>query len=375
VTQYIARRAVDEDELEKLVALIGKGGTNTEYLLTGMLAGMEGRNDLKIPQNWKTVSQKLQQSNGKSKLLAQEISGLFGDTEATQRAFALLKNKNAPLDQRKKALQTLTAQQQKDLQTELPKLLQEQEMKLEAIKSIAAFDNEALGRLLIDNYSKFNQEEKLAAMQTLSSRQRYGGMLTKEIKEKRIAKSEVPAGVARQLLRVVGSGFIEVWGPIEQVASDEAAYKKYREMITTTALSSADLKSGKKIFQNTCGTCHKMFGEGSVIGPDLTGSNRSDTEYILLNVLEPSAEIQEDYRMVVINTRDGRTYSGNVINENQRQLTLRVVGQEPVIINKSTIQSKDVTPVSLMPPGLFSNLTEKEIIDLMAYLKTSKRVD
>ncbi|MCH6234277.1 PVC-type heme-binding CxxCH protein [Cognataquiflexum rubidum] len=375
VTQYIARRAVDEDELEKLVTLIGKGGSNTEHLLTGMFAGMEGRTDLKIPQNWKTVSDKLQQSSGKSKILAQEISGLFGDTEATQRAFALLKNKNAPIDQRKKALQTLTAQQQKELQAELPKLLQEPAMKLEAIKSIAAFDNEALGKLLIDNFSKFNPEEKLAAMQTLSSRQRYGGMLTKEIKEKRIAKSEVPAGVARQLLRVVGSGFIEVWGPIEQVASDEAAYKKYRAMINPSSLSSADLKAGKKIFQNTCGSCHKMFGEGSVIGPDLTGSNRADTEYILLNVLEPSAEIQDDYKMVVINTRDGRTYSGNVINETQRQLTLRVVGQEPVIINKSSIQSKDVTPVSLMPPGLFSNLTEKEIVDLMAYLKTSKRVD
>jgi putative heme-binding domain-containing protein len=375
VTQYIARRAVDGDQLEKLVALIGKGGTNTDHLLTGMLAGMEGRTDLKIPQNWNTVSAQLQKSNSKTKTLTQEISSLFGDTEATQRAFALLKNKNTPIDQRKKALQTLTAQQRKELQAELPKLLQEPAMRQDAIKSIAAFDNEALGKLLIDNFSKFSPEEKLVAMQTLSSRQRYGGMLTKEIKEKRIAKSEVPAGVARQLLRVVGSGFIEVWGPIEQVASDEAAYKKYRAIITPTSLSSADLKAGKKIFQNTCGSCHKMFGEGSVIGPDLTGSNRADTEYILLNVLEPSAEIQDDYKMVVINTRDGRTYSGNVINENQRQLTLRVVGQDPVIINKSTIQSKDVTPVSLMPPGLFSNLTEKEIVDLMAYLKTSKRVD
>jgi putative membrane-bound dehydrogenase-like protein len=375
VTQYIARRAVDGDQLENLVALIGKGGTNTDQLLTGMLAGMEGRTDLKIPQSWNTVSAQLQKSNSKTKTLTQEISSLFGDTEATQRAFVLLKNKNTPIDQRKKALQTLTAQQRKELQAELPKLLQEPAMRQDAIKSIAAFDNEALGKLLIDNFSKFNSEEKLVAMQTLSSRQRYGGMLTKEIKEKRIAKSEVPAGVARQLLRVVGSGFIEVWGPIEQVASDETAYKKYRAMVNSTALSNADLKAGKQIFQNTCGSCHKMFGEGSIIGPDLTGSNRADTEYILLNVLEPSAEIQDDYKMVVINTRDGRTYSGNVINENQRQMTLRVVGQDPVIINKSTIQSKDVTPVSLMPPGLFSNLTEKEIVDLMAYLKTSKRVD
>uniref|UniRef100_UPI00359352E4 hypothetical protein n=1 Tax=Aquiflexum sp. TaxID=1872584 RepID=UPI00359352E4 len=100
-----------------------------------------------------------------------------------------------------------------------------------------------------------------------------------------------------------------------------------------------------------------------------------DVEYILLNVIEPSAEIQDDYRMVVINTRDGRTYSGNVIGENQRQITLRVVGQEPVIINKSSIQSKEVTEVSMMPPGLFENLTEKEIVDLMGYLKTNKRVD
>ena len=111
------------------------------------------------------------------------------------------------------------------------------------------------------------------------------------------------------------------------------------------------------------------------MGPDLTGSNRSDVEYILLNVIEPSAEIQDDYKMVVINTRDGRTYSGNSIGENQRQITLRVVGQEPIIINKSSIQSKDVTEVSMMPPGLFENLTEKEIVDLMGYLRTMKRED
>lgn len=111
------------------------------------------------------------------------------------------------------------------------------------------------------------------------------------------------------------------------------------------------------------------------MGPDLTGSNRTDVDYILLNVLEPSAEIQDDYKMVVINTLDGRTYSGNIISENQRQITLRVVGQEPVLINKSSIQSKDITDVSMMPPGLFENLSENEIVDLMAYLKTNKRID
>jgi putative heme-binding domain-containing protein len=181
--------------------------------------------------------------------------------------------------------------------------------------------------------------------------------------------------VARQLLRVVGSGFIEIWGPIETVAKDEVAYEKYRAMLSPGSISSADLKAGKAIFQKSCGSCHKMFGEGGDMGPDLTGSNRTDVDYILLNVLEPSAEIQDDYKMVVINTLDGRTYSGNIISENQRQITLRVVGQEPVLINKSSIQSKDITDVSMMPPGLFENLSENEIVELMAYLKTNKRID
>jgi putative heme-binding domain-containing protein len=279
------------------------------------------------------------------------------------------------LEERKKALKMLTAQQRKELPEDLFQLIQETALRKEVIQSVAAFDNEALGKLLIDNYSKFSAEEKLESVQTLSSRSRYGNLLTKEIKEKRIPKSDVPPNVARQLLRVVGSGFIEVWGPIETVAKDEAAYEKYRGILTPSALSNGNLIAGKAVFQKSCGSCHKMYGEGGDMGPDLTGSNRTDVDYILLNVLEPSAEIQDDYKMVVINTLDGRTYSGNIISENQRQITLRVVGQDPVLINKSSIQSKDITDVSMMPPGLFENLSEKEIVDLMAYLKTNKRID
>jgi putative heme-binding domain-containing protein len=375
VTQNIARRVVDADEMQKLVAFIGKGGPNTELMLSGMLSGMEGRTDLNIPSNWKAVANKLEKSGGKKAALAVEISSLFGDTEATQRAFAILKDKNQALEQRQKALQTLTAQQRSQLIPVLPGLMEEPAMRKDAIRSIAAFDNENLGRLLIEKYPTFDASEKQIAIQTLSSRPRYGNMLTRELKDKKIAKAEVPVSVARQLLRVVGSGFIEVWGPIEQVPNDQEAYNKYRKMLQPSAIASANVKSGKTVFNQVCGSCHKMFGEGGDMGPDLTGSNRSDVEYILLNVIEPSAEIQDDYKMVVINTRDGSTYSGNIIGENQRQITLRVVGQDPVIINKSSIQSKDVTEVSMMPPGLFENLSEKEIVDLMGYLKTVKRVD
>jgi putative heme-binding domain-containing protein len=123
----------------------------------------------------------------------------------------------------------------------------------------------------------------------------------------------------------------------------------------------------------TCGTCHKLYGNGGNIGPDLTGSNRTDVDYLLQNILNPSDEIQDAYKLVVVTTRDGRTYSGNVIGENERQITMRVVGQDAVNITKSSIQSREVMPVSMMPQGLLNNLSEKETIDLLTYLQTTQK--
>jgi putative heme-binding domain-containing protein len=112
-----------------------------------------------------------------------------------------------------------------------------------------------------------------------------------------------------------------------------------------------------------------MYGKGGNIGPDLTGSNRGSVDYILFNVLNPSGEIQDDYKLVVITTRDGRTYSGNVVAENDRQVSMRIVGQDVTVINKADIQSQEVMPTSLMPIGLFDNLSEEEVLDLVKYLQ------
>jgi putative heme-binding domain-containing protein len=141
-------------------------------------------------------------------------------------------------------------------------------------------------------------------------------------------------------------------------------------MLTDSAMGGANIANGHAIFQRTCGACHKLYGEGGIIGPDLTGSNRGNVEYLLSNVLNPNAEVQDAYRMVVVTTRDGRTHTGNVVSETDRQLTLRVVGRDPVSIAKADIQSREVTTTSMMPPGLFDALVDREVIDLVAYLRT-----
>ncbi|HRN55177.1 MAG TPA: c-type cytochrome [Agriterribacter sp.] len=252
---------------------------------------------------------------------------------------------------------------------ELTGLLEEPQLRIEAIRSVAAFDEQALGSLLIKKYKDFNEAEKSAVIQTLASRPAYGWILSRAIKEKIVPRRDVSANVARQLRRVVGSGFVEIWGPVDDKPVDEKAYARYKALLSSDAAKNADAGNGRQLFMRTCGSCHKMYGQGGAIGPDLTGSNRSNIDYLLFNILEPGAEIQDDYKMVVVTTRDGRTYSGNLVGENQRQVTMRVVEQNDVVISKSAIQSKEVTPVSMMPQGLLNTLTDKEVIDLLLYLQ------
>jgi len=107
----------------------------------------------------------------------------------------------------------------------------------------------------------------------------------------------------------------------------------------------------------------------------LTGANRTDVAYLLSNIMDPSGVVQDDYKLVTLTTTDGRTYLGHVINENTRNLTLRVIGQEPVVISQSSIQSRDVSERSMMPEGLLDHLSENEIIDLFSYLMSKHDID
>ena len=165
-----------------------------------------------------------------------------------------------------------------------------------------------------------------------------------------------------------------MWGPLEADASEERAYARYRGVLNDNAMAGANAATGRGVFQRTCAPCHRMFGEGGAIGPELTGSNRANLEYLLSNVLSPNAEIQDAYKVVVITTRDGRTFSGTLAAENDRQITLRLVGRDPIAINKADIQSRETTATSMMPTGLFDALSEREVIDLVGYLRTTEQV-
>ncbi len=375
IARFSARRAVDAGALDALVAALAAAAAKEPAaqvsLLEGMRDGLDGRFDVTPPRGWAPLYGRLKRADAPVGRLAQEIAQRFGDAEAAARNFATLRSRSAPVEERRQALQVLAAQRRAPLVAALPAALDDPATRVEAIRAIAAFDDDGLGKGLIGRYAGLSGGEKSEAIQTLASRRRYGLMLTAAIAGNVVPRRDVPAHIARQLRRVVGTGFTEVWGPVEQIASEERAFARYRGLLTERALGGADAAKGQEVFARTCASCHKMYGDGGTIGPDITGSNRGNLEYLLSNVVTPNADVPDAYRMVHVTTRDGRSFAGNVAAETERQLTLRVVGQEKTVLSKADIQSREQTAVSLMPPGLLDGLTDREVLDLVAFLRTA----
>ncbi len=371
---FTARRLVDADEIDLLVAWVGKPGKAQQSFLQGLRIGLEGRSDVRSPAHWPSVYESLK-SQAKLAALALEVAQQFGEAEAAKTYLATLSNTQAPIEDRQKALNGLASQQREELIDQLPALLDDPPLRIAAIRAIAQFEITDFGLLLMEKYKSFTAEEKLETVQTLSSRSTYGWIITEALKRGEIPRRDIPAYAARQLRRVVGNGFVEIWGPIDQLTNGKAAtFDRYKTLLTDEAIAAANPKNGRAVFQRSCSACHKMYGEGGIIGPDITGANRANLDYILSNILNPSEEIQDDYKMLVITSRDGRTYSGNIAAENDRQLTLRIVGQDKLTINKSDIQSREQTTVSMMPEGLLQTLSDEEVLDLVAYLRINDKL-
>ncbi|MFK7767521.1 MAG: PVC-type heme-binding CxxCH protein [Mariniblastus sp.] len=379
LTQYVARRLTSAGKLEKLVDLIGQSSNAQGDLLEGMRQGMDGRYDLKAPSNWADVFRGLRSQGTESARMALFLSAKFGDSVASKALVETLLDANAPVEDRMQSLRGLADRKRPELKGNLVGMLNDSQLDADIRKAIirafAAFEDESLGTALLKRYPTLDTHDKLETVIALSSRSSYGRMLTDAIKSGDVPRSDVPAYVARALQRVVGNGFLEVWGPIGGAEDSSKLFEKYQTLLTPEKIGNADLGKGRVVFNSTCQACHKLYGEGGVIGPEITGANRTNLDYLLGNILTPSADIQDAYRMQLVLMDDGRMFSGIPADENKWQLNLRIANQDdPISIPKSQIEDRETSKMSMMPKGLMDNLSDEEVVNLIAYLKHLEQV-
>ncbi|MCX8240252.1 MAG: c-type cytochrome [Akkermansiaceae bacterium] len=344
-------------------------------ILRGMKIGLEGQSDLPAPPNW---TEALNQLTGSDKpeiqLLTRSLNQLFGDQDATAYALLHVGNPSSATDIRQSSLAALLVQNHPKLSTLLPQLLKHEIMRIDAIRAYSKFHDPNAPEFLLENYAKFKHDTQQAVIQTLSTRKDYATALLSALKDKTVPKSHIPAYLARSLTDLLGKPFTAIFGDLKQLSEDkEALFAKYKRLLTPAHLAEANSSRGRAVFQTSCAACHLLYQEGGTIGPDLTGSNRADLDYILLNMIDPSADIPDAYKLVTLKTESGQILVGTVMAEDGQRLTLNSVGQTHTVL-KTDLISRKTSTTSMMPEGLLPSLPNQQVLDLVKYLQTQKQV-
>lgn len=379
LTQWIARRATAAKQTETVAATLASAtrpGVRLA-LLEGLRDGLNalGRREMGPPANWATATAAVgAAADPRLRELLAQVGQLFGDAAATAAQLGVLRDAAAPAARRREVLQGFVRDAYAPALPAILALLGDAPLRRDALRALAAFDDRTIAPALLKDYASWPAADKAEAILTLTSRRSTAEALFAALKKGTLPRRDVSAFAARQLQRVIGPAFVDFWGPIAQLDDEKQAdLAKFKRLLTDEVLARANVGHGRAVFERTCSACHQLYGTGGNIGPDLTGSNRANLDYILTEIIIPSEVMQDGYHLVTVTTRDGRTLAGNAAAEDDQQLTLRLIGQDTVI-PKAEILSREKSPVSMMPEGLLKTLSNDEVRDLIAYLRTTQQV-
>jgi putative membrane-bound dehydrogenase-like protein len=381
VSQYIVRRAAaDSDGLDALVAEMTQWPANQQQsTLEQILQSMEGRVNVPQPKSWTNVYEQLTKSDAPQiRELALRVAVAFGD----QRAFPLLRerlvDRNRPVSERLSALDILVKGRDKELGPSLIAVLDTAELQSPAIRALSAVADVQTPDKLLGLYSKLPPTAREDAIATLVSRAPFAQKLLDAIDAGAIARSDVHAYHVRQMVSLNDQPLIDrinrSWGRVGTSSEEQKqAIEKYKSQLPKRVLAKADLSQGRLLFNKHCMACHQLFGAGEKVGPDLTGSNRADLNYILENLLAPNAVVGKDYQMTLLQLNDGRLLSGLITKETDSAVTLKTIN-DLVVVAKEDIDQRKLSELSLMPNGLLDPLKLEEVRDLIGYLASPSQV-
>jgi len=162
---------------------------------------------------------------------------------------------------------------------------------------------------------------------------------------------------------------------LAEVNKDSAQQKQELDRLLAR-LKAGDVRRGQAVYHSAkaaCVACHAIGYGGGKTGPDLTmiGKVRSDRD-LLEAIVFPSVSLVRSYEPVIVVTKDGLSHNGLVRSESGEELLLATGPNQEVRIPRDAIEDQQPSKVSIMPAGLDKQLTEQELADLLAFLKSRR---
>jgi putative membrane-bound dehydrogenase-like protein len=241
-----------------------------------------------------------------------------------------------------------------------------------ALSALAALDEPAVSQRILTIYPQLSPILRSRAIDALAARKTSAATLLQAISAETLPAADVSADQQRQLAahqdRELEAAITRIWGRVRS-ATPEEKLAVVRRLNNDLRAASGDAASGQLLFREHCGKCHKLFGEGTPIGPDLTAANRGDRDFLLVSLIDPSAQVRKEFLSHVVQTVDGRVLTGIVVDESATGITLLDAANQRLNVNKNDIEVIEPSTASLMPEGQIEKLTPTQLRDLFSYLQ------
>jgi putative membrane-bound dehydrogenase-like protein len=354
------------------------GAGEATLVLTGIDKGLEGRRTVSAPQLLlQALRRPVLAALGEATLLRLRVR--FGDPEAVPVAIQRAEDPHVPAAERLGLIDLLGQVERDEAASCLLDLVrrndQDQSVRLAALSALGGRGDVELAKALLGRYATFPEPLRDRVRDLCVRRATWASRLLDAIEAQRIpAKDLRPAQVLQvaQLGNTALTARLEsAWGTIPGPNSEQ---KRQRIAEVRGILPEGDKGNaarGRAVFKEQCAVCHRLFNEGETIGPDLSGSERGNLDFLLTSMIDPSALIRKEYQSQSIAMQDGRVLTGLVVDENDQTLTLVDTNRQKTTVPRAEIEERKTSATSLMPEGLLDKLPDDQVRDLFRYVQSN----
>jgi putative membrane-bound dehydrogenase-like protein len=245
----------------------------------------------------------------------------------------------------------------------------------QVLAALAALNDPQVAAVVLANYPHMEKDLQPRAIELLTQRASWSKQLLQAIGRKEIPASALNVNQVRKLLATKDPELTRqvraLWGSVRAERNPERE-KVVQEMRNFLRKHRGNPAAGQLVFKNVCAQCHRIYGEGQDVGPDLTANGRSDFDQLLSNVFDPSLVIGAGYQATTVTTTRGQVVTGLVVEDNAERVVLKLQGGKLETIPRKDVDEVIVSKVSLMPEGLEKQLKPQEVADLFAFLCLDK---
>lgn len=372
--RYLAS-GMDADQ-ESCARLLGRapGEGDADRVIAGLEKALRGRTALKsIPALESTVTTLWEKQP--QNLLRMQLAMRLGNQAAIKRAFELIANPQAGAAERRALLACVGELHPAGFADSLLALLNGKEaadVQLAALGALQSYRDSSIADRLLERYPALPVSLRGRVQAYLASRAPTARRLLEQVESGPISVKDVSLDVVRSCAQYDDADIkrlvLKHWGRIEPQTSGEkrARITSIRHMLNT---GKGDVVRGKAHFTKICATCHTLFGEGNKVGPELTGADRRDVEFLTTSIVDPSAVIRNEFVAQLAVLKDGRFLTGLVAEASPSAVTLLDAKNERTVVPRENLESMTPQRQSLMPEKLLDELDEQQIRDLFAYLQ------